>query len=257
MIQAPADRLFLALDVPTVEDAIQLCRRLKPLGLTHVKVGMSLFYQGGLPLLSKLTDEGLSIFLDLKLHDIPSTVARTTDRLVRAGVSFLNVHALGGADMMKAALEAGEAAASATGQMPPTMIAVTVLTNHTDKALSRELGINQGTKDAALNLAKLAFDTGMNGVVCSPLEASSIKENCGPAFLRVTPGIRPAAHMEKDDQSRVASPAIALQSGATHLVIGRPVYEAADPEAAFSDLLKEMGTELSLHDDVQAASTLG
>ena len=254
MIKTPADRLFLALDVPTIEEALTLCRVLKPLGLSHVKVGMSLFYQGGLPLLSQLTDENLQIFLDLKLHDIPSTVARTTDCLVRAGVSFLNVHALGGVDMLKAAVDAAEKAASATGQMAPTLIAVTVLTNHTDKALSNELGIQTDTKTTAQHLAKLAFDSGMNGVVCSPLEACSIKEVCGPAFLRVTPGIRPAAHATKDDQIRVASPAVALQSGATHLVVGRPIYEAVDPESAFVALLQEMSTELALHDDVRSVT---
>jgi orotidine-5'-phosphate decarboxylase len=236
----PSCKLFLALDLPTVEANLSLVQRLKPLGLSHVKVGMSLFYLGGLPLLNTLAEEGLSVFLDLKLHDIPSTVGRTTYTLIRAGARFLNVHALGGLAMMQAAAEAAHQAASEEGLPPATLIAVTVLTSHSQPSLNSELGLAGSVEQSALRLAGVAKQAGLQGVVCSPLEAAAITQACGREFLKVTPGIRLPEAAGSDDQTRMASPAGALQAGATHLVVGRPVYAAPNPEQAFSDLLGAM-----------------
>jgi orotidine-5'-phosphate decarboxylase len=233
-------RLILALDVPGKTAALDIVRRLQPLGLNHVKVGMSLFYEAGIGLVEELRHLGLDVFVDLKLHDIPATVARTVDVLVRGGASFLNVHALGGQDMMRRAAEQARLSAEQAGLPQPTVIAVTLLTSHSPETLKNDLHIHTPLEDHVVHLARMAQVCGLQGVVCSALEAQRLHTELGPDFLKVTPGIRPAFYTTQDDQHRVLTPAKALGQGATHLVIGRPVYGASDMETAFIKTLQEM-----------------
>jgi orotidine-5'-phosphate decarboxylase len=237
-----ADTFFVALDTPTAKEAMALVEALLPLGVAHYKVGMSLFYEAGIPLLDELKAKGCHVFVDLKLHDIPNTVARTTAVLVSAGVSFLNVHTLGGTNMMQAAKVAAEEAAAKTGQTAPTLLGVTILTSHSEDTLQKELGIQNSLPEMVTHLAALANKSGLSGVVCSPQEAALLRANHGSNFVLVTPGIRPLSHSTKDDQSRIATPASALQNGATFLVIGRPIIAATDPVKATEAILQEIET---------------
>jgi orotidine-5'-phosphate decarboxylase len=232
----PQQRLIVALDVPTAQEALALVATLQPAGLAVVKVGMSLFYQAGLPLINELHAQGLTVFVDLKLHDIPSTVARTATVLLEGGVRWFNVHTLGGADMMTATM----AAVTASGlQAETTVLGVTLLTSHTPDSLPNTLGVPCQLPPMVTHLAQQAHQAGLNGVVCSPHEAQAIAQAHGEAFLRVCPGIRLPTD-ELGDQSRVLTPALALQAGATHLVVGRPVYHAPNPLVAYQTLLASL-----------------
>jgi len=229
---------FLALDVRGSEAALSLAIRLQPLGLTHVKLGMSLFYEeSGLTLLQKMRSMGLEVFVDLKLHDIPQTVSRTVRVLVEGGATFLNVHCSGGRLMMEAAREAADSSADRMGIFAPTLLGVTVLTSSDDIMLQQDLRIPYSASSQVVHLATLANASGMDGVVCSAQEASILRDVLGSDFLKVTPGIRPASYSERDDQSRVMTPLRAMESGSTHLVIGRPIYAAENPEQAWVDYL--------------------
>jgi orotidine-5'-phosphate decarboxylase len=239
----PEERLMVALDVPTGADALALADCLKPSGLRWVKVGMSLYYREGTAILDALRDRGYEIFVDLKLHDIPNTVARTVDGLVRAGVSFLNVHTQGGSAMMRAAADTAAQVADATGQPKPIVIGVTLLTSLSELALNEELRVSDDVERYVGHLARLAQSSGLDGVVCSAQEAARLRALCGPEFILVTPGIRPAQDAAgSDDQSRVMTPAEALAAGAHYLVVGRPIVQAPDPVAATRQLLAEMST---------------
>jgi orotidine-5'-phosphate decarboxylase len=229
---------FLALDLRGTKEALALAKRLSPYGLTHVKLGMSLFYEGdGLALLRDLRELGVEVFVDLKLHDIPQTVARTTSVLVEGGANFLNVHCSGGRHMMTMAREAANAAADKIGVPIPTLLGVTVLTSSDQTMLRDDLRIDYSVASQVEHLARLAKASGMDGVVCSAHEASLLRDALGDKFYKVTPGIRPASYAIKDDQSRVMTPQRAKDMGATHLVIGRPIYDADDPEQAWVDFL--------------------
>jgi orotidine-5'-phosphate decarboxylase len=236
----PAQRLIVALDVRGRNEALGLVERLRPYGLAHVKVGMSLFYEAGMGLVEELREQGLSVFVDLKLHDIPETVARTVDVLVKGGANFLNVHTLGGLEMMKRAAEQAKYSSDAMGIEPITLIGVTMLTSHRSETLKAELHISTPLSEQVLHLAQLAKNAGLDGVVCSAQEAHPLKEALGSEFLKVTPGIRPSSYTEHDDQHRIVTPALAIQQGATHLVVGRPIYGAKHPEEAFSQILAEI-----------------
>ena len=227
--------IFIALDM-SESKALTLVKQLLPLGLTHYKVGMSLFYEAGLPFINTLQALGATVFVDLKLHDIPSTVARTTRTLVRHGVGFLNVHTLGGAHMMEAAVEAARDEAQQQRFDTPTVIGVTLLTSHTQATITRELRIPHQLEHQVDHLAALAKQAGLDGVVCSAWEAERVRECCGSEFLRVTPGIRVVGD-ETGDQSRIATPSKAFALGATHLVIGRSVYDSIDPVKTAQSLL--------------------
>ncbi|MFM7390672.1 MAG: orotidine-5'-phosphate decarboxylase [Vampirovibrionales bacterium] len=237
----PAQRCIVALDVRGKAHALDLVDALQPHGLQHVKVGMSLFYEAGLPLLEALAERGLDVFVDLKLHDIPNTVARTVDVLIRGGATFLNVHAQGGEAMLRAAQAQALATAEALNAPPATLIAVTLLTSFTPTALASDLQQPLAPTAYVQHLAQLTQACGLAGVVCSSHEASVLRATCGESFLKVTPGIRPASHaMGSDDQARILTPRQALQAGATHLVVGRPIYAAPNPEQAFIELLHEV-----------------
>ena len=234
-----ARRLFIALDVPNRGAAEELAVQLAPLGV-GLKVGLELFSAEGPWLVRRLAAQA-PVFLDLKYHDIPATVARATAAATQLGVAMLNLHIAGGEAMVRAALVARDEAAAAAGLAAPRLIGVTVLTSLDGADLAAVWGA-LAPRDAgaeALRLARRAQDWGLDGVVASAQEAAAIRAACGPDFLIVTPGIRPAGSAA-GDQKRVLGPAAALAAGASHLVVGRPVTAAADPAAACRALLAAM-----------------
>lgn len=231
---APRERLVVALDLPTGREALDLARRLKD----HVglfKVGLELFCAAG-PALVKEVQALAPVFLDLKLHDIPTTVRRAVEAVLPLDPRLLTLHAQGGPTMMEAAAEAVRAHRERGGRTE--LLAVTVLTSLDREALSR-LGHTAEPADLALHLARLAHRSGCDGAVCSPQEAAAVREACGESFHRLTPGIRPAGSALQD-QARALTPAQALRAGATWLVVGRPITRAADPVAAASAILQDL-----------------
>lgn len=213
--------LIVALDLPSSQDALGLVDRLGET-VGWYKVGSPLFTRSGPRLLEELAGRGKRIFLDLKFHDIPSTVAGAVESAASHGVNLLTVHATGGTDMLRAA-------AAAAGKDGPRVLAVTILTSFTpagvEEVWDREL---LSVRDEVSRLGDLAAAAGVHGVVCSPLEAELMRRRQGAGFLIVTPGIRPA-ESEKGDQARVATPEAAARAGADYLVVGRPIWQAADP----------------------------
>jgi len=224
-------KIIVALDFADAASALALARRLSP-QLCRVKVGKELFTAAGPALLEELSRLGFAVFLDLKFHDIPNTVAQACKSAAALKVWMLNVHALGGRAMMMAARAAlGDAVDR------PRLIAVTILTSMTAGDLI-EVGIMGAPGEAAARLSRLAADCGMDGVVCSAQEASALRRECGPQFLLVTPGIR-LRDSAADDQKRIATPALALANGANYLVVGRPITRASDPLAALRGMVAE------------------
>jgi orotidine-5'-phosphate decarboxylase len=195
------------------------------------KIGSQLFTAAGPPLVSELVGRGERVFLDLKFHDIPNTVAGAIASAGRLGVSLVDIHGLGGRAMIEAAARAREGSGA-------RLLAITILTSH-DAATLGEIGLGGTVADSVQRLARLARDCGADGVVCSPHEVALIREACGLGFLIVTPGIRPAG-AALGDQARAATPATALAAGADYLVVGRPITEAADPTAAADAIVGEM-----------------
>lgn len=231
------ERLIAALDVHTLDDVKKLVAELGD-SVSYYKVGMELYYSIGREVIEYLNKENKEIFLDLKLHDIPNTVAEGLCSLMNLGVSMLNVHASGGYTMMKTAADKLRAAAREAGAKVPKIIAVTVLTSIGDDDW-KKLGYTCPISEQVVRLAKLAKEAGLDGVVASPNEATLIREACGKDFLIVTPGVRPV-WSAKNDQSRIATPAAALKNGATHLVIGRPIRTADSPKEAAEKIIAEM-----------------
>ena len=226
-------KIIIALDYPAAAPALALADRLQP-GLCRLKVGKELFTASGPVLLEKLMQRGFEIFLDLKFHDIPNTVAQACKAAAGLGVWMVNVHALGGRKMLEAARDA-----IASSVQQPKLIAVTMLTSMAQPDLA-EIGISATPAEMVLRLATLARDSGLDGVVCSAQEAALLRKHCGTEFCLVTPGIRPA-HASHDDQSRVMTPQAALESGADYLVIGRPITQAVDPLQTLKSIAKEIG----------------
>ena len=231
------DRLIVALDYHTMEDAQSLVRALGA-SVSYYKVGMELYYSVGAEIVRWLKQEGKQVFLDLKLHDIPNTVASGLCSLMNLGADIMNVHASGGYTMMKTAADRLREEAARRGQACPKLIAVTVLTS-INQADWDDLGQTVQIKSAVVRWAKLAQKAGLDGVVASPNEAALIRGTCGPDVLIVTPGVRQAGD-GADDQSRIATPAQALREGASHIVVGRPIRQAADPVAAAEAIIKEI-----------------
>ena len=225
-------RIIVALDFASVEEAQTLVTRLDP-ARCKLKVGKELFVAAGPALVANLVDQGYDVFLDLKFHDIPHTVAAACRAAAKLGVWMLNVHALGGRAMLSAAREALENSPSR-----PKLIAVTVLTSLQDADLA-EVGVSGGAQQAVSRLSQLTQDCGLDGVVCSAREVAALRRERGKDFLLVTPGIRPA-QAERGDQARIATPREALQNGASYLVIGRPITQAPDPSAALETILQEI-----------------
>lgn len=233
------DQLLIALDVDDGGRARALASELKGLA-GGFKVGSRLFTSEGPALVRRLVDDGHKVFLDLKFHDIPNTVAQAIEAAVSTGAWMINVHAAGGTAMMQAAARAGREAAARLAQPPPLIIAVTVLTSMDDGAL-RETGIGRSMLDQVLALAQLAKAAGLRGVVASPQETAAIRAACGEELAIVTPGIRGAsAGVDRNDQMRTMGPADAIAAGATYIVVGRPVIAAPRPREAAEAIVEEL-----------------
>ena len=226
-------RIIVPLDFNTAEQALGLVEKLQP-DLCQLKIGQELFTKAGPVLVEKLIAKGFDIFLDLKFHDIPTTVAKACAVAADLGVWMVNVHASGGTEMMSLAREEIEKKSH-----HPLLIGVTILTSMNQEALI-ELGIQCSIEEQVMRLAQLASDAGLDGVVCSAHEVKILRDNLGEEFKLVTPGIRPGGS-NKDDQKRVMTPGQAINAGSDYLVIGRPITQAADP----AQVLKEISEEIS------------
>jgi orotidine-5'-phosphate decarboxylase len=243
-------KLILALDFPSLDPALELAH-----AISHVvgifKINIQLFTAEGPPAVRKLSQLGPGIFLDLKFHDIPNTVnGAVTSAIALPGLQLLDVHALGGLEMMRAAAKARDEAKGAKSPLPK-LLAITILTSM-DNAALRGVGIAGPASKRVVQLARLAQKAGMDGVVASPREVRAIRRACGKRFLIVVPGIRPidgggsagGRKRKADDQARIATPAEAIRAGADYLVIGRPITGAPDPEAAARAILDEISSAL-------------
>jgi orotidine-5'-phosphate decarboxylase len=238
MTNTRAARVIVALDFADPMRALALADRLDP-GACGVKVGKEMFVVAGPEPVRWLVGRGFNVFLDLKFHDIPNTVAQACAAATRLGVWMLNVHAAGGRAMLRAAHDAVHASAAEAKIVRPLLIGVTVLTSLDDDAL-RETGVNADATAQGLRLAHLVRDCGLDGVVCSAREAAPMRAAFGRDFALVTPGIRPAGSAG-DDQARIVTPEQALQSGADYLVVGRPITAAADPVEALASINRALG----------------
>ena len=226
--------VIIACDFPDAQQTLDFLLQFqqeKP----FVKIGMELFYGEGPDIVRQIKSMGHDVFLDLKLHDIPNTVNKAMRNLARLGVNMTNVHAAGTADMMRAAKEG--LAEGAAGEVP-LLIAVTQLTSTTEERMHKELLIEASIEDTVRHYAKNACDSGLDGVVCSPLEAGIVKEACGTAFLTVTPGIR-YADGNVNDQARITTPQKAREIGTDYIVVGRPITKAQDPVEAYRRVLRD------------------
>jgi len=233
------DRLIVALDVETLTEAERLVDRLQGL-VTRFKIGSQLFTAAGPAAVEHVQKSGAEVFLDLKFHDIPNTVAGAAREATRMGVLMFNVHAAGGRAMMRAAAEGAAAATERSGRRP-LVLAVTVLTSLDRAALSRELSVAASVEGHVLHLAGMAAESGLDGCVASPNEIGALRTNRGPGWVIVTPGVRPAGSTP-GDQSRIATPRAAVQAGAHYLVVGRPITGAPDPARAAEAVLQEMAS---------------
>ena len=233
------EKIVLALDVETLEEAKKLVDELSPFVGTF-KVGLQLYTGFGNEIIDYIKSKNSNFFLDVKLMDIPNTVKKASENIVLRGANFYNVHALGGLEMMKQSKEGAYKAAEKLGKKPPLILAVTVLTSISQEVLDNEIKVNTQVRELAINLAKLAKEAGLDGVVASVHELRAIKEACGEDFKVLCPGIRPLWSL-KDDQKRIATPAQALKDGADFLVIGRAVTAAEDRVEAMKKIYEETG----------------
>jgi orotidine-5'-phosphate decarboxylase len=236
------DQLLVALDVDDGQRALALAASLRGLA-GGFKIGSRLFTAEGPPIVRALAERGDRVFLDLKFHDIPNTVAGAVEAATALGVWMVNVHAAGGAAMMRAAREASARTAAASRRDPPLVIAVTVLTSMTQATLD-EVGVLLPPIDQVTKLASLAREAGLDGVVASPLEIAAVRRRCGDRFVIVAPGIRGEAARAGagDDQARTMGPAEAIAAGASFIVVGRPIIGAPDPRAAAEEIVQALGT---------------
>ncbi len=230
-------RLIAALDFPTLDAAKQAVDEIGE-AVEYYKVGMELYYGAGNDMIRFLKERGKKVFLDLKLQDIPNTVAGALKVETGLGVDMINVHAVGGKKMMEAAAAAVAETAAKLGIERPKLIAVTILTSMDEEQFAA-LNYNNTIPEQVVALAKLAKEAGLDGVVASPKEAALIRKACGPDFLIVTPGVRPAGSA-LDDQSRVTTPAQAFANGSTHIVVGRPIMKAENRKKAAEAIVEEI-----------------
>ena len=230
----PCD-LILALDVPTREEAAPILRQLRG-HLRWVKLGLQMFTAYGPNYVREVAGMGFDVFLDLKLHDIPNTVAKAVESLGPLPIKMLTLHTSGGGEMMRAAV-----AAQQKTNPDLLLLGVTVLTS-TDAAGLHEIGVTASPADQVARLGKLATDSGMRGLVCSPLEVELLRRTLPASTQLITPGIRPAGEAGGDDQKRVMTPAAAARAGSSYIVVGRPILKAPDPAAAARAILAELGS---------------
>lgn len=231
------EKLIVALDVDTKEKALALVKKLKnEVGI--FKVGSELFTSCGPSIVEEVQKTGAKIFLDLKFHDIPNTVAKSAALAVKLGVFMFNVHSLGGYDMMKKAADTAREEAKKLKNLSPKIIAVTILTSMDENNL-KKVGISDNMEAQVLRLAKLAKEATLDGVVASPAEVKLIRKEIGGDFLIVTPGVRPS-WAAAGDQKRIATPKEAMDNGASFIVVGRPIIEAPDSLEAAKKVLKEI-----------------
>ncbi len=229
------DRVMVALDCGP-DEARALADKLEG-HATWLKVGITLIYDGGLPLVNELRGRGFKVFVDSKFHDIPHQVRGAVKSAAHSGADLVTVHGSGSEKMLVACAEGADAAQAEYGHKP-YVIAITVLTSM-DEAELAKVGVTRPIPEQAAALAKLAVDSGLDGIVCSPKEAAEMRALLGPDALIVTPGVRPAGS-DLGDQSRVATPAAAIAAGASHIVVGRPITQAEDPAAAFEAIVEEI-----------------
>ncbi len=237
---APQHRLILALDVDNDREALGIVTELKD-SVGMFKVGHQLFTAYGPDIVRRIVGLGARVFLDLKYHDIPNTVAKASAESVKLGVSIFNVHSLGGMDMMKAAAESAKETAEKNNLPVPTVLAVTILTSMDEMRMRKELKITRSLQREVSHLARLARRAGMHGVVSSPQEIKMLRRAVRGEFVVLTPGVRPA-WADRNDQSRVMTPGEAVRAGADYIVIGRPVLMAEDRKAAVDGILQEMSS---------------
>ena len=230
--------VIIALDFKDMETSLKFLDQFNE--SLYVKVGMELFYGSGLEIIKEIKKRGHKIFLDLKLHDIPNTVKKAMTNLAKLGVDLINLHAAGGSIMMKAAMEG---LIEGSNGNRPLLIAVTQLTSTSKEMMNNEQLIPGEVIDSVVNYAKVAKESGLDGIVCSPLEVKLVKEVCGKNFMTVTPGIRLASN-NKDDQVRITTPSMAREIGSDFIVVGRPITQAENPVEAYNQIAKEfLGNE--------------
>ena len=232
------ERLVLALDVDDFKKAEELVSKLSDC-VGVFKVGSQLFTAEGTKVINMVNERGGKVFLDLKFHDIPNTVARAAEVATKLGVYIFNVHTSGGYEMMEAASEASKKISLALGVRKPLILGVTLLTSINQEILEKEIGVKKKLEEQVVHLAKLAKAAGLDGVVASSWEIKEIRKTCGEDFVILTPGIRPAGK-SSDDQKRIMTPREAIKLGADFLVIGRPIRNASNPVEAAKEILREM-----------------
>jgi orotidine-5'-phosphate decarboxylase len=230
--------IIAALDVPSAEQAWMLAEQIAP-AVSAFKIGKELFVAAGPDIVRRVRDTGASVFLDLKFHDIPNTVAKAVASAIRLDVQMLTIHTSGGSEMMRAAEKAAQDAAKSLSRQPPLVLGVTVLTSMDSNALN-EIGCESNVGRQVERLASLAVNSGLRGLVCSPLEIVALRKILPADVQLVTPGIRTGAE-KADDQKRTLSPREAIQAGANWLVIGRPIYAAENPRDAAEKILESLG----------------
>ena len=229
--------IIAALDVPTAEQALKLAQEIAP-AVGAFKIGKELFTSAGPDIVKRVRDTGAAVFLDLKFHDIPNTVAKAVASAVRLDVQMLTIHTSGGSEMMRAAEESAQQTASQSGRNAPLVLGVTVLTSHDANTLT-EMGCEPNVGRQVERLALLAAKSGLRGLVCSPLEITALRQLLPASMQLVTPGIRTGTE-KADDQKRTLTPREAMQAGASWLVIGRPIYAAPNPRAAAEAILASL-----------------
>lgn len=229
--------IIVALDVPTKEAALKLAEEVTP-AVGGFKIGSELFTAAGPDIVHRIRERGALVFLDLKFHDIPNTVAKAVASAVKLDVQMLTVHTSGGFEMLKAAEDAAQEAAWKLGRTPPLVLGVTVLTS-LDAGQLREVGLDVNVDYQVRRLATLAIKAGLHGLVCSPLEVAKLKQSLPPNVQLVTPGVRTGAE-KADDQKRTLTPKEAMTAGASWLVIGRPIYAADNPRAAAEKIFESL-----------------
>ena len=234
--QEARDAVIIALDMSR-EEALDLCDKLSGKA-RWVKVGMTLFYAYGPSIVEEMYERGFKVFLDLKLHDIPFQIEGAAKSASLVGADLLSIHGLGGAQMIQGGRKGVEAAAQECGRERTKLVAISVLTSMDAKAL-QSIGVNDPVEDEVRRLAQLAVGAGADGIVCSPQEASAMRELLGPDAIIITPGVHPAG-ADVGDQKRIATPARAIEAGASKLVVGRPITKAEDPVAAFEQIVAEL-----------------